>query len=42
MIKDIPKKTNPNLKVDPFILHLRHCFAEMLDLGSEILFDEAA
>lgn len=35
------KKTHPNFKVDPFMLHLLHCFARMWDLGAEISFDEA-
>ena len=28
-------------KVDPFMIHLLHCFARMWDLGAEISFDEA-
>ena len=36
------KKTHPNFKVDPFMLHLFHCFAEMWDLGAQISFDEVA
>ena len=35
------KKTHPNFKIDPFILHLLKCFAEMWNLGAEISFDEA-
>ena len=35
------KKTHPNFKVDPSMLHLLHYFARMWDLGAEILFDEA-
>ena len=35
------KKTHPNFKVDPFMLHLLHRLAEVWDLGPGISFDEA-
>ena len=36
-----PKNTHPNFKIDPWMLHLLQCFAEMWDLGAEISYDEA-
>ena len=40
-LENKPKKTHPNFKVDPFMLHLLQCFASMWDLGSDLSFDEA-
>ena len=40
-LENKPKKTHPNFKVDPFMLHLLQCFASMWDLGSDLSLDEA-
>ena len=35
------KKMHSNFKIDPSVLHLLHCFAQMWNLGAKISFDEA-